>query len=163
MLARLMNIFTTATTPSALLVMGNFGAKIHVLHPVPEDSTIERFSLTNPSSTTTFHHGGATEQTREQIGTVTLHVGDGDTANSFLDDVEARIRKRRDGSPAQQPGSVELSRLVQDVLRPAALDAIHEREGRDRSVNATQAYPVYVVHVKRSRAGGILTEPRSIA
>jgi hypothetical protein len=39
-------------------------------------------------SSTAFHRGGATEQAREQIGVVTLHAGDSETANSFLDDVE---------------------------------------------------------------------------
>ncbi|OOQ83196.1 hypothetical protein PEBR_36280 [Penicillium brasilianum] len=141
------NIFTASTTPSALLVIGKFGATIHILHLLPEDGTIERFGLT--SSTTTFRRGGATEQVREQIGEVTLHIGDGETANSFLNDVETRIR------------SVQVTQLVQDVLQPAALDAIHEREKRDRSMHATQTYPVFVVYITRSRAGRILTEPTS--
>jgi hypothetical protein len=166
MLARLINTFTPSTTPSALLVIGKFGATIHVLHLLPENGSIERFSLTTPSSTTTFRHGGATEQVREQIGAVTLHVGDGETADSFLDDVETRIRKLRNdslsSSPAQlQTGSVEVTQLVQDVLQPAALDAIHEREKRDRSMHATQTYPVFVVYIIRSRAGSFLTEPTS--
>ncbi|KAK1150159.1 hypothetical protein N8T08_000058 [Aspergillus melleus] len=162
MLDRLTNIFTRSTSPSVLLVIGNFGATIHVLHLLPENGTIERFSLTTPSSTT-FRHRGAREQAREQIGTVTLHVGDGDTANSFLDDVEARIHKlwndSLSSSPAQlQTGSIEVTQLVQDVLQPAALDAIHEREERDRSMRATQTYPVVVVYIMRSSAGRGLTE-----
>lgn len=164
MLARLMNKFTPSTTPSVLLVVGNFGATINVLHLLPENGTIERFSIT--SSRTTFRDGGAREQGREQIGAVRLHVGDGETANSFLDDVETRIRKLRNdslgSSPAQlQTDSVEVTQLVQEVLQPAALDAIHERETRDRSMNATQTYPVFVVYIIRSRAGRILTEPTS--
>ena len=163
MLARLTNIFTRSTSPSVLLVIGKFGATIHVLHLLPENGTIERFSLTTPSSTTTFRHRGATEQAREQIGAVTLHVGDGETANSFLDDVVTRIRKLRNdslsSSPGQlQTGSVGVTQLVQDVLQPAALDATHEREERDRSMRATQTYPVFVVYVIRSRAGRSLTE-----
>jgi hypothetical protein len=167
MLAYLINAFTSSTNPSALLVIGKFDATIHVLHLLPENGTIERFGLTTPSSTTTFRHGGATEQVREQIGAVTLHIGDGETANSFLDDVETRICKLQSDSlsfsPAQLQtgGSVEVTQLVQDVLQPAALDAIHEREKRDRSMHATQTYPVFVVYIKRSRAGGILTEPTS--
>jgi hypothetical protein len=166
MLAHLINAFTPSTNPSALLVIGKFGATIHVLHLLPENGTIERFSLTTPSSTTTFRHGGAKEQVREQIGAVTLHIGDGETADSFLDDVETRIRKLQNdslsSSPAQlQTGSVEVTQLVQDVLQPAALDAIHEREKRDRSMHATQTYPVFVVYIIRSRAGRILTEPKS--
>lgn len=166
MLTRLINLFTRSALPSALLVIGNFGAIIHVLHLLPEDGTIERFGLTTPSSTTTFRHCGATEQAREQIGAVTLHIGDGETANSFLDDVETRIHKLRNdslsSSPAQlQTGSVEVTQLVQDILQPTALDAIHEREERDRSMRATQTYPVFVVYIRRSRAGRILTEPTS--
>lgn len=163
MLALLTNIFTRSSSPSVLLVIGKFGAMIHVLHLLPENGTIERFGLTAPSSTTTFCHRGAREQAREQIGTVTLHVGDGETADSFLDDVETRIRKLRNdslsSSPAQlQTGSVEVSKLVQDILRPAALDAIHEREERDRSMRATQTYPIFVVYILRSSARRSLIE-----
>ena len=151
MLAGLTTTFTCSTSPSVLLVIGKFGATIHVLHLLPENGTIERFSLTTPSSTTTFRHRGAREQARQQIATVTLHVGDGETANSFLDDVETRIRK-------PQTGSVGVTQLVQDVLQPAALDAIHEREERDRSMRATQTFPVFVVYITRSSAGRSLTE-----
>ncbi|CEJ58476.1 Putative Title: questionable ORF [Penicillium brasilianum] len=105
MLAHVRNVFTASTTPSALLVIGKFGATIHVLHLLPEDGTIERFGLTTPSSTTTFCRSGATEQVREQIGEVTLHIGDGETAYSFLDDVETRIRKLRNIFPELDPGT----------------------------------------------------------
>ena len=157
MLTRLKNSFTRSGYPSALLVIGNFGSMIYVLHLLPEDgTTIERFGLSSPSCKTSFHHRGATEQAREQLGTVTLHIGDGEDATTFLDDVEARICN-------PQTGSVEVTQLVQNVLKPAALDAIHEREGRDRSMNATQTYPVFVVYIRRSRAGRIISgEPTSI-
>ncbi|KAJ6189000.1 hypothetical protein N7519_003908 [Penicillium mononematosum] len=165
MLSRLISSFNPPTTPSALLVIGNFGATIRV-HLLPENGTIERFSLTAPSSSTTFRHCGATEQAREHIGAVTLHVGDGETADSFLDDVQARIRKLRDDSLSSSPaqlhtGSVEVTQLVQDVLQPVALDAIREREERGHSMQATQTYPVFVVYIIRSRARMILTEPTS--
>ncbi|KAJ5847824.1 hypothetical protein N7455_011781 [Penicillium solitum] len=166
MVAHFKSSFTPSTTPSALLIIGKFGATIHVLHLRPENDTIERFSLTTPASTTTFRYGGATEQAREQIGAVTLHVGDGETAHSFLDDVETRIRKLRNDSLSSSPtqlqiGSVEVTQLVQDFLQPAALDAIHEREGRARSIHATQTYPVFIVYIMRSRARMIPTEPTS--
>ncbi|OQE40923.1 hypothetical protein PENCOP_c005G02381 [Penicillium coprophilum] len=101
------------------------------------------------------------------IGAVTLHVGEGETAYSFLDDVETRIRKLRNfslsSSPVQvQEGNVGVNQLVQGVLKPAALDAIHEREGRDQSMHATQTYLVFIVYITRSRAGRILTDPTSI-
>ena len=167
MLSRLINAFSSTRTPSALLVVGNLGATIHVLHLLPEDGTVERFSLTSPSSNTTFRHHDACEQGREQLGAVTLHVGDGENASLFLDDVEARTRKLWDdlsSSSQGQPlaGGVEVTQLAQDVLRPAALDAIREREGREPSVNATQTYPVYVIYVNRSKPGRILpSEPTS--
>ena len=165
--AHLTSIFTSPTNPSVLLVVGKFDATIHVLHLLPENDTIERFSLTTPSSTTTFHHRGATEQAREQIGTVTIHAGDGETPNSFLDDVETRIRKLRNESrssnPAQlQTGGVEIYRLVQDIIQPATLGAINDREKRDRSMHATQTYPVFIVYIKRPSAGRSLTELTSL-
>ncbi|KAJ5447046.1 Aminoglycoside phosphotransferase [Penicillium cf. griseofulvum] len=150
MFASLINTFTPSTIPSVLLVIGKLGAtkfsaRIDVLHLLPENGTIERFGLTTQSSTTTFCHRGAKEQAREQIGLVTLHVGDGETADRFLDNIETRIRKLWTGSLSSssaqlQTGSVEMTQLVDDVLRPAALGAIHEREGRVRSMNATQAF-----------------------
>ena len=164
MFARLANMFTPTRFPSVLLVVGNFGATINILHLVPEDGTTERFSLTSPSSTTTFRYNGATEQAREHIGEVTLYVGDGENASSFLRDVERRAREswNDSSSPEQlQTGVTETTERLQDVLRHAALDAIHELEGREPSMNATQTYPVFVVHVNRSRAGRILTEPTS--
>ncbi|KAL5342247.1 hypothetical protein BJX70DRAFT_357262 [Aspergillus crustosus] len=160
MFASITNIFTRSTSSSVLLVIGKFGATLNVLHLLPEDGTIERFGLTSPN--TTFRYRGAREQAREEIGTVTLHVGDGETASSFLDDVETRIRKPWNdflsSGPAQlQTGSVEMTQLVQGVLKPAALAAIHEREGRDRSMRATQTYSVFVVSITRP-SGRSLTE-----
>ena len=152
MLTCLKNSFTRSGYPSALLVIGNSGAMIHVLHLLPEDgTTIERFGVSSPSCKTIFRHRGATEQAREQLGTVTLHIGDGESTTAFLDDdVEARLCK-------PQTDCVEVTQLVQDVLKPAALDAIHEREGRDRSMNATQTYPAYVVYIRRSKEGKIIS------
>ena len=75
MVKSLANAFTPSPVPSAIFVVGNFGATIDVLHVLPEDGTIERFGLTNPSCTT-FCYRGAHERSRDQIGTVTLPVGD---------------------------------------------------------------------------------------
>ena len=56
---------------------------------------------------------------------------------------------------------VDVARLVGDVLRPAMLEIIHEREGRKTLVNA-RTFPVYIVYIKRSRLGLIFgTEPTS--
>ena len=168
MFTRLRNILHPPSAPSVLLVVGNFGATIHVLHLVPEDSTIERYSLTIPSSKTTFCNGGAREHAREQIGTVTLHIGDGETVRNFLNDAEMRIRKlwkdlqSSNLAQTQTGNALGVTQLVaQDVLRPAALDAIHEKDRRTCSTNATETYPVFLVYVRRPRPGRILTEPTS--
>ncbi|KAG5296843.1 hypothetical protein I7I48_05784 [Histoplasma ohiense] len=162
MFAHLINTIAPPSAPSALLVVGKFGATIHVLHLIPEDGAIERFSLTTPPSTTTFRCGGATELARKQIGVITLHVGDGETITSFLNDIETQVHKLWDSSLSSSPSqSVGVIQLVQDVLQPAALDAIHKKKKQDCSMNATQMYPVFVVHITRSRAGRILTEPTS--
>ena len=124
MLKSLANAFTPPPFLQQSLLLATSGATIDVLHVLPEDGTIERFGLTNPSCTT-FRHRGAHERSCEQIGTVTLHVGDGETARSFLADVDTRIRRLQTG----RVRSVEATQLVQQILRPAALEAIHEREG----------------------------------
>ena len=167
MLSRLINVFASpsTTTPSALLVIGRFGDMIDVLHLVPEDGTIERRTICSPS--TTFHSDGSKEQAREQIGTVTIHTGDGETAWEFLNDVQARIHDLQNNlSPAAtaglQTGSVDVTQLVQGILKPAAFAAIHERESRHPSMDATEKYPVFVVYIKRPRAGKIVGEPKSI-
>ncbi|KAJ5727798.1 hypothetical protein N7493_005618 [Penicillium malachiteum] len=161
MLAHIKNIFIPPTYPSAVLAIGNFGprATITILHLVPENGTTEQFSST--PSQTTFGHYMTKEQPklREQIGTVTLYVGDGESTFSFCDDVKIRIQKRQKDSLSlgqEEQGYAEVTQLVESVLKPAALDAIRDREGREHSMNATQTYPVYIVYVKREKPGGIL-------
>ncbi|KAK2754404.1 hypothetical protein FQN54_007048 [Arachnomyces sp. PD_36] len=169
MLARLKKLFATPSFPSALLAIGNFNTSIQILHIIPEDGTIERFGVSNlASATRIFRPSEATEQTREQIGTVTLYVGDGESEFKFLDDIETRTRKLwsdcLNSSPSlMQTGSADVTQLVQDVLQPAALDAIRAKEGRDRSMNATQTYSVFVLRVNRSKPGRIrIDKMRSI-
>ncbi|KAI0735141.1 hypothetical protein C8Q76DRAFT_272638 [Earliella scabrosa] len=84
MLSHFKNIFSSTSARSVLLVVGNIGCTVHVLHVLPEDGSVERFSFTTPSSITTFRYRGAQEQSREQVGDVTLHVGDGETVTRFL-------------------------------------------------------------------------------
>lgn len=161
MLSRLLNAFTPTTYPSVILIVGDFSVATEIFHLLPEDGTIERFSLSTPSSTTTFRYGGATEQTREQIGAVQLHVGDGETTSRFLDDVERETRKLWSdylNSEQGPKGTIDVLGLARDVLKPAALEAIREREGREASMNATQTYPVSVLRINRSRPGRISSE-----
>ena len=157
MFTRLSKIFTSVndTNPSVVFVVGNFESMINILHLVPEDGSTERFGVT--PTRPTFSHGGATERSREQIGNITLHVGDGETVITFLQDVEAKASKMWDGVP-NKPSEQPALHTVQDVLRSAGLEAINDRDGRPRSMNATQIYPVFVVRISRTRPGPIVTE-----
>ncbi|GJE92829.1 hypothetical protein PsYK624_089870 [Phanerochaete sordida] len=116
---------------------------------------------------TIFRRRGAVEQSREQLGEVTIYAGDGEGPWGFLDEVEARVRKLSDATSASnveqgQMGDVEAVQRTTDIIRHAALDALCDRQGRARSANATQTYPVYVIRIKRSRAGRIMPrEPRT--
>ncbi|KAK2760907.1 hypothetical protein FQN54_002149 [Arachnomyces sp. PD_36] len=158
MLNYLINAITPSRFPSALILVETPSSFMHVIHAIPENGTFEQFGYTNPSSNP-FRHSGAIEQERQQVGEVTLYVGDGEGVSDFLDDVETRARKLWDAFPTTSPtgmGNVEMTRLIQDVLQPAALDAIQAREGRDRSMNATQTYPIFVVRALRSKLGRII-------
>ncbi|EEP80511.1 conserved hypothetical protein [Uncinocarpus reesii 1704] len=122
MLSFLRNAFCSTPSldlPSVLLVVGTFGSCIRVLHLLPEDGTIERLSLTTGS--TKFRRGGTKEQAREQIGTITLDHGNGETAWGFLDEIEPRVRKLWDDSLNSKPAqteSIEVIQLANDVLKP---------------------------------------------
>lgn len=159
MLSFLKNVFRTPSIRSAVLAVGKFD-DINILHLIPEDGTIERM---NAPSKSTFHRDGSKEQAREQIGTATVHTGDGETAWEFLDDVETRIHElQNDLTLAAPAGSVEVTQLVQDILQPAVSDVIHKREGQCSSMSSTETYPVFVIYIKRPRAGKIMGEPTSI-
>lgn len=162
MLSRLLNAFSSPVYPSAILIVGDFSNFTHILHLLPEDGTVERFSLTAPGSSSTFRYCGATEQSRERIGTVKLHVGDGETAGEFLEDVEERVRKLwNDGTGMEQKPTgttTDVLSLAQDVLQRAAHEAIRVRDGREGSMNATQTYPVSVLRINRARPGRIITD-----
>ncbi|KAJ3491271.1 hypothetical protein NLG97_g5627 [Lecanicillium saksenae] len=165
MLSKLINAFSTPKIPSVLLALGDVGSTIDILHLVPEDGICERFSLY--PSTDTFRYGGATEKAREKIGNVTIYAGDGESTRSFFGDVETRARKLRDDLSSlniaqQQAGSVDVTQLAQDILKPAAMAAIQQREMRERSMNATQTYSVYIVYVDRSRTGKIIAAMEAV-
>ncbi|OSC97757.1 hypothetical protein PYCCODRAFT_1101510 [Trametes coccinea BRFM310] len=162
-LSRLLTAFSPAVYPSAILIVGDPSISTHIFHLLPEDGTVERFSLTTPSSTP--RYGGATEQSRKQLGAVKVYVGDGETVAEFLDDVETRARKLWDDDPKSQrepTGTIDVHHLAQKVLEPAALEAIREREGRSASVNATQTYPIFILRINRARPGRIVSEPTSL-
>lgn len=53
-----------------------------------------------------------------------------------------------------ETGCVEVTRPVQGFLNSAPLDADREMDGRDRSINATQTHPAFIVTIIRLRVGG---------
>ncbi|KAK2737808.1 hypothetical protein FQN57_007366 [Myotisia sp. PD_48] len=125
MLARLISSFTPARPPSAVLVIGRPGQSIDILHLVPEDGTLEHFGESSKSPT--LHCFQVIEQAREQIGTVILHVGDGEDKVKFMNDVRTHVRKFWNDFLGSNPARVQIAddlrmaQLVQDVLKPAAL------------------------------------------
>ncbi|KAI1916582.1 hypothetical protein LOZ65_005216 [Ophidiomyces ophidiicola] len=155
MLARLKSIIFPPPNPSAVVVIGSFGVSIKCLHVVPEDGTIECFT-TKPAPSS-FRLYGATEQSRQQIGTVTV-----ENHLQFMGEIEKRIRELWNKTSClnletqQQLDDTAVSKLVQNVLQPAALSAIDAQEGRERSPVATNTHPVYIVFINRARPGKIV-------
>ncbi|EIW63442.1 uncharacterized protein TRAVEDRAFT_26711 [Trametes versicolor FP-101664 SS1] len=161
MLSQLSNIFSSKGAPSALLVLSIPNVRaVSILHIIPEDGATEQFKLSNTYTPSTIRFRGATEQSREEIGTVMLHTGDGESSLAFLESVADRASKITDRaatnrSTPEEIGNAEVSRWVDDVLKPAAHDAILAIEGRAPSMNAMQLYHVSVVYIKRSKPGRI--------
>ncbi|WEW56662.1 hypothetical protein PRK78_002110 [Emydomyces testavorans] len=146
MLSSLRNIIFPKSSgkPSAVLAVGHFGGMMRIIHLRPEDGEIERIG--GSPFPTTFRYGGAVEQSREELGEVTLYAGHDDadeTVYNFLDDISARMR-------SQYSSGMTLAQLVQDIFRPVALNAIHKRKGRERLMSPTETFPVYLVYVMRS-------------
>ncbi|KAH9837828.1 uncharacterized protein C8Q71DRAFT_563595 [Rhodofomes roseus] len=173
MLALLSKLFTGTKYPSAMLVVDD-GSRIYAVHLVPEEPhLVEEFGI---PSQPIFRREGTREQRREEIGTVALNVDKAEEV-VFGGDMAERVRKLwedklRKEQPPQQSGeahptgtSVDVACLVSDVLRPAALEAISEWEGRPRSEDATRTCSVYVVYVNRPTPEPILLwkTPTSIA
>ena len=169
MLNRIGKAFTRSEYPSAIIVAGTFDSWISILHLIPEDGTTERVEF-RPRSPT-FRYAGATEYSREQIGTAMLYQENGDSTFTFFNDVEARVRKLWDDdttttttslvSAETKVASVETTELVQRFLKPATLGAIHDREGRPRnssSSNDAKPHPVFIIYVKRKKPGQIISD-----
>lgn len=171
---RLASIFSKSRAPSALIIVGDFPS-VSIFHCVPESGYIEHFSITYGSNRTHFRQGGAVEQARERIGTLRIFAGELVEVEVFRDELKPKVRKLWSGTFGKEPrldpqeakaftqaDTVDVARLVEDVLRPAMLEIIHEREGREDLVDVG-TLPVYIVHVNRSRLGLIFgTEPTSI-
>ncbi|KAI1959272.1 hypothetical protein LOZ58_004543 [Ophidiomyces ophidiicola] len=153
MLARLKSVIFPPPHPSAVVVVGTFGVFINFLH-VPEDGTIECFSKMPAPSPFRFH--GATEQGRQQIGTVTVK----DTS-LFIHEIEQQIRELWNESfclnpeTKQQKDDIGVTNLVQNVLKPAVLSAIDAQKSCEHLPDSTTTHPVYIVSINRARPGKI--------
>nr|POE87426.1 hypothetical protein CFP56_30015 [Quercus suber] len=91
MLSRFTDLLTGSSGPrypSVVLILQPTSSSNYTLHIVPEDGTVERVDYTR-SQATTFRVGGAKELSREQLGAVLLHIGDGEAPDQFLAEVSA--------------------------------------------------------------------------
>ena len=172
---RLTRIFSKSRAPSALIAIGDYPF-ITTFHCVPEDGYIESLSSGYSTKLAPFRRGGAVEQARERIGTLRLGASGSLLTDVLRDELEPKVRRLwsatfgtkpqldpQEAKAFTQADTVDVARLVEDVLRPAMLEIIHERDGRKDLVDA-RTLPVYIVHVNRSRLGLIFgTEPTSIS
>lgn len=145
--------------PSAVILVGDLSRRVEFLHIVPEDGTQERLAFPG-SNAMKFSYGGSTERSREQLDPILLHVGDGETKGRFLDDVGGRatellMRKSEKSTPDGDGGTVP---TVDYILRSAVVDCSEKRKDRPPPQGATQTYPIYIVHIERSRPGKLIND-----
>ncbi|KZV65809.1 hypothetical protein PENSPDRAFT_637817 [Peniophora sp. CONT] len=150
---------TSETYPSAVITVGEVG-EYSIIHVIPEDGEIEQYGYT---FTTKYRYGKAKERSREQLGTVTLedHGGD-DMFFKFARDLFARVKELRDAVSHEGGfgiGWEGAARVVEEALRPAALGALRDREGRTPSTNASSSssYPLFLVHIDRPKPDSIIS------
>lgn len=163
MLSRLTNLLTGATQnshPSTVLTLEAF-PEVFALHIVPEDGAVELVS-SSYSKKKQFGYGGVKEQSREQLGAVTLQVSGGETPDTILDNVVLRVEK--DLSLRDQASDREHSaHAVSQALRSAALSVIHERTEQEATATSAQSYSIFLIQIDRPKPGKIIGEPRSIS
>lgn len=163
MFSRLRNLIAGTSRPAypstiLTLELPTDSGTIYALHIVPENGEVETFGQTKLPH---LHLRYAKEKSREQLGTVFLHVGDGESPFEFLDQTSASSVELL----SEQKNSASLadySTIVDEALRSAALEGLKQRENREAPKSAAQLYTVKLVHVDRSRPGKILGEPRSV-
>lgn len=164
MFTSLTKTFGSSTLPSAILAFRKSGFWVDYLHLLPEDGSMEWFKNNDRSST--FHHHGATEKIREQLATITLRDINGEGLDEFIKDIKARVGELWDDSmklseTELQKGEFEMiTPLVENVLRPAVLDTMREREGRESSGGGTATYSISLIYIQRSRPRLISYSPR---
>lgn len=159
--------FTTSPkhkNPSALLVIGPAPSAqmphMSVLHIIPETRATEHFN-TSDISRKTLSYAGATERTREQLGTVVLHVGDGEDRHALLNELRETAEQHMVSSTNVRAETSDVTRfsysVEEEALRAAATECMGRREGREASVNAMQKYPLFLVRIERGEAGPLCT------
>ncbi|KAI0634806.1 hypothetical protein C8Q77DRAFT_655464 [Trametes polyzona] len=170
MLSSLTNVFVSRGLPTAVIVVGTPGRETesNILHIMPENGTVERYDI---CFTTRVIRNNGSERSREQIGTIAVpRLGDHVAMKNFLDDIQARalLRWKEVVSDPSRPERgarnyspfgyiVDVPQLVDDILRPAALDATRAWEELVPPESTGVTEPVYIVHVKRSKPGIINT------
>ena len=138
---------------SAVLAVGTFGDDAHILHVTPETGQMEKYLTHCPDP---MHGHWATELSRELLGSVTVYDDD-ENLDDFVEDLKRRIPELLVQSGVMEAPlrrtSARVSRLVGEVLRPAATAALSEREGRTaHSMSAvTSQFSVYILSIKRAR------------
>lgn len=167
MFAHIHNVLADIKLPSSVFALGDH-LSTGTLHCVPEDGFFESSGDFAPSGSPTFKQGGATEQAHEWLGTVRL--GKGEWTVGCLNHVLAlRVRKLWAEAFGKEPSlvpqdpkayawseGVDVALLIDEVLRPAALDEIRARQRQEDLAKPTNDLPVYLVPVYRSRRGRIL-------
>ncbi|KAF3491891.1 uncharacterized protein GIQ15_01408 [Arthroderma uncinatum] len=155
MFARIIKSLTAPRNPSVLLIISKRGDMIHALHLVPETGEIERSSFTDKYPTVQLH--GSKETSREPIGTVTLPARGFEATSNFLEEVGTRIRKQWKRPLASSPSTVEsVAQWAQDVLRPSALEVMHESEGKADATEETETLSVFLVYITRPKPGKVI-------
>lgn len=163
MLSRLRDLPKSTSSPgypSSILILELPADSVHryALHIVTENGEVEHFGHTKSP---TLRMRYAKEKSREQLGSVFLHVGDGEAPDQFLEEVSAhstQLLEQQANSTSKETNGP----AVDEILRSAALDALQRRENREAPKGAAQLYPVILVNIERSRSGKVLSEPRSI-
>ncbi|EPS95488.1 hypothetical protein FOMPIDRAFT_1062692 [Fomitopsis schrenkii] len=167
MFARIHNAFTAFKPPSAVIVIGDQPSTTS-FHCVPEDGYTESLFRSVYPTPSTFNQGRTTEQARERLGTI--RAGDDHWVLDFVDKVlRPRVRKLwadafdkeaalepRDAKAYKRSDSVDVGRLIDEVLRRAVLEVLSTGEGQEHLDKSARTLPVYVVRVNRSKYGCIL-------
>ena len=166
----MLNMLTTSlrltfwSHPSAVLVVGTYNVDIvEVFHIIPENGTLEQFSRRYNGSVTRGY--GATDLSRELLGSATVY-GNDENMENLVEGLKKRIPELLTQSRVMDiktwRTATRVSRLVDEVLRPAGLEALKEREERTaHSIGAvTGQFSVYLILVKRPRPGPLRTYRR---